>query len=121
MCSSDLLESSKEFASLKQKEVSSEIKSLKIIVRLLSEEDINTRQLPADTTGVVITEIASDSSLTGHMQVNDVIVEVKKIKIHDLKQLNDILKKSFDKDENTLVFTIYSKQNQRRYIGIKLK
>ena len=43
------------------------------------------------------------------------------IKINDLKQLNDILKKSFDKDENTLVFTIYGSQNQRRYIGIKLK
>jgi len=97
------------------------IKSLKITVRLLSEEDINKRQLPADTTGVVIIEIASDSPLKGHMQVNDIIVEVKKTKINDLKQLNDILKKSFDKDENTLVFTIYGSQNQRRYIGIKLK
>jgi len=77
--------------------------------------------LPADTTGVVIIEIASDGPLFGHMQVNDIIVEVQKIKINDLKQLNDILKKSFDKDENTLVFTIYGSQNQRRYIGIKLK
>ena len=55
------------------------------------------------------------------MQVNNIIVEVQKTKINDLKQLNDILKKSFDKDENTLVFTIYGSQNQRRYIGIKLK
>jgi len=74
------LESSKEFASFKKKETPSEIKSLKITVRLLSEEDINKRQLPADTTGVVIVEIASDSPLNGHMQVNDVIVEVKKTK-----------------------------------------
>ena len=90
-------------------------------MRLLSVEDINQRQLPADTTGVVITEIASDSPLNGHMQVNNIIVEVKKTKINDLKQLNDLLAKSFDKNENTLVFTIYGNQNQRRYIGIKLK
>ena len=77
--------------------------------------------MPTDTTGIVITDIASDSPLNGHMQVSNIIVEVKKIKINDLKQLNDILKKSFDKDENTLVFTIYGSQNQRRYIGIKLK
>ena len=42
-------------------------------------------------------------------------------KINDLKQLNNLLAKSFDKNENTLVFTIYGNQNQRRYIGIKLK
>ena len=42
-------------------------------------------------------------------------------KINDLKQLNDILTKSFGKGENTLLFTIYSNLNQRRYIGIKLK
>ena len=77
--------------------------------------------MPADTTGVVIIEIVSDSPLVGHMQVNDIIVEVQKIKINDLKKLNDILKKSFNKDENTLVFTVYGTQNQRRYIGIKLK
>ena len=77
--------------------------------------------MPPDTTGVVITEIASDSPLVGHMQVNDIIIEVQKAKINDLKQLNDILKKSFDKDENTLLVTIYSNLNQRRYIGIKLK
>ena len=38
-----------------------------------------------------------------------------------LKQLNDIVKKSFDKGENTLLFAIYNNQNQRRYLGIKLK
>ena len=115
------LESSKEFASLKKSEAPTEIETLKITVRLLSEEDINKRQLPADTTGVVIINIASDSPVNNYMQVNDVIIEVQKTKINDLKQLNDILKKSFDKDENTLVFTIYGSQNQRRYIGIKLK
>jgi serine protease Do len=115
------LESSKEFSSFKKKEVPTEIESVKITVRLLKEEDISQRQLPKDITGVVITKIASDSPLKGHMQVNDIIVEVKKTKINDPKQLNEILMKSFDKGENTLLFTIYGNQNQRRYLGIKLK
>ena len=48
-------------------------------------------------------------------------LEIREVVGNDLKQLNDLLAKSFDKNENTLVFTIYGNQNQRRYIGIKLK
>ena len=114
------LESSKEFASLKEKEAPTEIKSLKITARLLTKEDINRRQLPLDTTGVVITEIASDSPVYNHLQVNDIIVELQKTKINNLNQLKDILKKSFGKGEKTLLFATYNNQNVRRYIGIKL-
>jgi len=114
------LESSKEFASLKEKEAPTEIKSLKITARLLTEEDINRRQLPLDTTGVVITEIASDSPVYNHLQVNDIIVELQKTKINNLNQLKDILKKSFGKGEKILLFATYNNQNVRRYIGIKL-
>jgi len=114
------LESSKEFASLKEKETPTEIKSLKITARLLTKEDINRRQLPLDTTGVVITEIASDSPVYNHLQVNDIIVELQKTKINNLNQLEDILKKSFGKGEKILLFATYNNQNVRRYIGIKL-
>jgi len=114
------LESSKEFALLKEKETPTEIKSLKISVRLLTEEDINQRQLPPDTTGVVITEIVSDSPVYNHLQVNDIIVELQKTKINNLNQLKDILKKSFDKGEKTLLFATYNNQNVRRYLGIRL-
>ena len=110
-----------EFASLQKKEEVAEIKLLKIEVRLLNEEDINKRQLPASTTGVVITSIAPDSPVNKYMQVNDIIVEIQKTEISNLKQLNDILDKSTTENENTLLFTIYSNLNQRRYIGIKLK
>jgi serine protease Do len=117
------LESSQEFASLKEKEkeTPTEIKSLKITARLLTEEDINNRKLPLGTTGVVITEIASDSPVYNHLQVNDIIVELQKTKISNLNQLKDILKKSFDKGEKTLLFATYNSQNMRRYLGIKLK
>jgi serine protease Do len=114
------LESSKEFASLKKKESPSEIESLKISVRLLNEEDIGQRQLPAKTTGVVITEIAFDSPVYNKLQVNDIIIELQKTKIDNLNQLEDILKKSSDKGEKTLLFATYNNQNVRRYLGIKL-
>jgi len=114
------LESSKEFASLKEKEAPTEIKSLKISVRLLTEEDINQRQLPSDTTGVVITEIASDSPVYNHLQINDIIVELQKTKINNLNQLKSILKKNFDEGEKTLLLATYNNQNVRRYLGIRL-
>jgi len=50
--------------------------------------------LPSDTTGVVIIEIASDSPVYNHLQVNEIIVELQKTKINNLNQLEDILKKN---------------------------
>ena len=113
------LESSKEFASVKTKEAPTEIKSLKITVRLLNEEDIDKRNLPKGTTGVVITNIASDSPMN-YLEVNNVIIEVKKTKINSIEQLNNLVTKSINKGENTLLFVIYNNQNQRRYLGVKL-
>ena len=87
---------------------------------MLNKEDIETRGLPAKTTGVVITKIDSDSPVN-YLQVNDIIIEVQKTKIKSIEQLNDLVKGSINKGENTLLFVVYNSQNQRRYIGIKLK
>ena len=106
---------------LKKKETPTKIESLKIIVRLLNEEDINKRQLPINITGVVITDIATDSPIINYMQVNDIIVEVQKTKIDNINQLKTLLLKNTTQEEYTLLFTIYNNQNQRRYIGIKIK
>ena len=115
------LETSKEFVKEKKiKEKPTEIKPLKMTVRLLNEEDIRQRGLPKNTTGTVITNIASDSP-ANYLQVNDVIVEVQKTKIRSIKQLNDIVTESINKNEKTLLLAVYNNQNQRRYLGIKLK
>jgi len=114
------LESSGEFASIKKKEESLEIKTLKISVRLLNENDIKERRLPANTTGAVILEIASDSPVADHLKVNEIIVELQKSKINSLNQLNDLLEEIFDKDEKTLLFATYNNENIRRYLGVKL-
>ncbi len=113
------LEKTKEYvAEKKKKEKTSEIKSLKMTVRLLTKEDINQRDLPKDTTGVVIIKIDSDSP-ANLLQVNNIIVEVQKTKIKSIKQLNDLVTESINKGEKTLLFVVYNNQNQRRYLGIK--
>ena len=116
------LETSKEFAKKKniQSTSTDEIESLKITVRLLTRDDIEERELPEDTTGVLITKIDADSPIN-YLEINDIIVEVQKIRIRSIKQLKDLVLQNINKGEKTLLIAIYNNQNQRRYIGIKLK
>ena len=116
------LETSKEFAKKENKQSTStdEIESLKITVRLLTRDDIEERELPEDTTGVLITKIDADSPIN-YLEINDIIVEVQKIRIRSIKQLKDLVTQNINKGEKTLLIAIYNNQNQRRYIGIKLK
>ena len=47
----------------------SEIKELKITVRMLTKEDVKTRRLPENTTGVVIVKI-EDNSPVNYLNIN---------------------------------------------------
>ena len=58
----------------------SEIKSLKIIARLLNKKDIEQRKLPNQTTGLVITNIGKNSPVN-YLNIGDVIVEAQKKKL----------------------------------------
>jgi serine protease Do len=97
----------------------SEIKSLKIIARLLNKKDIAQRKLPNQTTGLVITNIGKNSPVN-YLNVGDVIVEVQKKKIKSIKDLEDIVDKALKTNQKTILVVIYNSQNQRRYIGVKL-
>ena len=97
----------------------SEIKSLKIIARLLNKEDIAKRKLPNQTTGLVITNIGKNSPVN-YLNVGDVIVEAQKKKIKSIKDLEDIVNKTLKSNQKTILIVIYNSQNQRRYIGVKL-
>jgi len=97
----------------------SEIKSLKIIVRLLNKEDIKQRKLPNQTTGLVITNIGKNSPVN-YLNVGDIIVEAQKKKIRSIKDLENILNTALKSNQKTILIVIYNKQNQRRYIGVKL-
>ena len=115
--SSDFKEDKKEVSP--EKPEISEIKSLKIIARLLNKKDIEQRKLPNQTTGLVITNIGKNSPVN-YLNVGDVIVEAQKKKIKSIKDLEDIVNKALKSDQKTILIVIYNSQNQRRYIGVKL-
>jgi serine protease Do len=101
----------------KPKEV--EIEGLKVTVRLIDKKDIEDRQLPKNTTGVLITKIAEDSPVN-YLQTGDIIVEAQKKKINTIGDLENIIKITLRSSEKTSLIAIYNNQNQRRYIGVKL-
>ncbi|MDB0053777.1 Do family serine endopeptidase [Candidatus Pelagibacter sp.] len=120
------LETSEDFKVSKKKEPTekktSEIESLKITVRLLNNEDIKTRKLPNQITGLVVTKIKNDSPLKNTtLAVSDIIIEAQKKKIRSINDLKQITKKVLNSNQNTILLAIYNNQNQRRYLGVKLK
>tara|TARA_B000000460_G_scaffold113670_1_gene79794 strand:+ start:341 stop:1753 length:1413 start_codon:yes stop_codon:yes gene_type:complete len=118
------LESSSDFKAEKNEDNrkldSIRIDNLKIAVRELTKNDINKRKLPTETKGLVITSIDIDSPVN-YLEVNNIIIEVQKKKISSVKSLNDIIKNVLNSSESTLLIVIYNNQNQRRYLGVKLK
>ena len=116
------LETSEDFKVEKKEEVDSnisEIKNLKISVRVLSAKDVKDRKLPDNTLGLVITNIQPDS-LLHYLKVNNIIVEAQKKKIRSVKDFEKIINNVLLSNEKTMLIAIYNNQNQRRYIGVKL-
>ena len=119
------LETSDDFKISEKKEPlqkqNKEIKSLKITVRLLNKEDIKTRKLPNQTTGLVVMSIENDSPLKNTtLNIDDIIVEAQKKKIRSIEDLDQVTEKILNSNQKTILFAIYNNQNQRRYIGVKL-
>ena len=96
------------------------IESLKITVREISKEDIKNRNLPNQTTGLVITQIEKDSPLINSIEENSIILEAQKKKIKNINDLNKAVEQVLKSNQKTILLVIYNSQNQRRYIGIKL-
>jgi len=118
------LESSREFkAENKPKPDTSKytkVESLKIFIRDLKKEDISERNLPKNTTGVVVMKISEGSPLM-FVSVNDVIVELQKKKVINSSQFSNLAKEIIDKGATTLYLAIFNSSNQRSYITVKLK
>ena len=116
------LETSEDFKSqgvVTEKPKENSIDGLKINVRLLNKEDIKERNLPKNTTGLVITKIKKDSPIN-YLQVNNIIVEAQKKKINTIGDLDNIVKLALKGVDKSLLIAIYNNNNQRRYIGVKL-
>ena len=116
------LETSEEFASQGAKPKPLKVKTidgLKIKVRLLNKNDIEERNLPSNTTGVVITDIATDSPIN-YLNINNIIIEAQSKKIKTIGELDNLVKIAKRKSDKTILIAIYNNQNQKRYIGVKL-
>jgi len=97
------------------------IKDLKISVRKLTKEDIKLRNLPNQTSGLIVSKIEKDSPLLKSVELNSIIIEAQKKRIKSIDDLNQIVKQVINSNQKTILLVIYNSQNQRRYIGIKLK
>ena len=116
------LESSEEFKEKKTKTIKkeSEIETLKITVRDITNEDITSRNLKKNTKGAVIVDIANRSPLANLVRVNDIIIEVQKTPVKNSLDLNKLVDKIFKKGEKTLLLKIIDNNNRRRYLGVKI-
>ena len=116
------LETSEDFkvAEKEKPQIETNIKSLKILVRQITKEDIKLRNLPNQTSGLVITKIENDSPLKDSIEINSIILEAQKKKIKTVDDLNQTLTKVLKSNQKTILLVIYNSQNQRRYIGVKL-
>ena len=98
-----------------------EIESLKISVRDITANDIETRKLNKNLKGVVITYISNKSPVASYLQVGDIILEVQKNKILNSRDFNTLIENIYKKGEKTILLAIINKNNQRRYLGVKTK
>ena len=117
------LETSEDFKISKNKEeIPKEtlIENLKIKVRKISDQDIKSRNLPNQTSGLIITSIEKGSPLVGSIDTNSIILEAQKKKIRSVEDLNQVLKQVLNSNQKTILLVIYNSQNQKRYIGVKL-
>ncbi len=116
------LETSEDFKVTEKSQPLEETKidELKILVREINKEDIKSRNLPNQTSGLVITKIEEESPLIDTIEENSIILEAQKKKIRSVNDLNLAVKKVLNSNQKTILLVIYNSQNQRRYIGIKL-
>ena len=55
------------------------------------------------------------------LEKNSIILEAQKKKIRTAKDLNSTVKKVLSSNQKTILLVIYNSQNQKRYVGVKLK
>ena len=116
------LETSEDFkVTEKSTPIESTIDDLKISVRELNNDDIKQRKLPNQTKGLVITKIENNSPLLNSIEVNSIIIEAQKKKIKSINDLKQAVRQVLNTNQKTILLVVYNSQNQRRYIGVKLK
>ena len=107
------LETSEDFKKPTPKVLkTTKIEGLKIEVRPITKEDIQQRNLPEDTTGVVIVNIEPDSPVS-NLQINNIIIEAQKKKIKTPGDLDNIIKSALVSKNKSILIVIYNNNNQK--------
>ena len=96
------------------------IDGLKIEVRKITRDDLEQKKIPLNTTGVVISKIETNSPVN-YLKVGDLIVEAQKRNIKSAKELNNLVNAALRTSSKTILIAVINDQNQKRYIGVKLK
>ena len=66
-------------------------------------------------------EISNISPLKGLLNVNDIIIEAQKTKITKSSDLNNVVNQVKKRGDKNLLLSVIDKNNQSRYLGVKLK
>ena len=64
---------------------------------------------------------ASPASPIDYLKVGNVIVEAQGKKLKSINELDKLVKIALRSSEKTILIAIYNSENQKRYIGVKLK
>ena len=115
------LETSEDFKAEKPtKPKTTFIDGLKIEVRKITRDDLVEKKIPLNTTGVMITKIDTESPIN-YLKVGDLIVEAQKRNIKSPIELNNSVNAALKTSSKTILIAVINDQNQKRYIGVKLK
>ena len=68
----------------------------------------------------MITEISKKSPLIGLLNVNDIIIEARRLPVTKASDLNEIIKTMVKKGDKNLLLSILDSNNRRRYLGVKI-
>ena len=98
------------------------IKELKIKIRDITDDDVKQRPNLENIQGVYISDVEGLSPLAQiGIKAGDIIVAVANIKINNLTSFQDQFKNQLKRNQNSILLTILDKDNQSRFVGVKIK
>ncbi len=110
-----------ELASIENEGSSIFIKELGIKIRNLSEDDKNRLQLSSAVSGVILTEVDSDSFLMRqNIKKDDIIIEMQNEPISSTGDILKVIERVISQGKENVLIVFYAGPNSRKYIGARL-
>ena len=110
-----------ELASIENEGSSIFVKELGIKIRNLSEDDKNRLQLSSTVSGVILTEVDSDSFLMRqNIKKDDIIIEMQNDSISSTGDILKVIERVISQGKENVLIVFYAGPNSRKYIGARL-